>query len=516
MSIADNYTPVVEQGNGVTTVFTGPWNPVVVGYLRVYLEEIATGIQTLQVLGVDYSAATVSTGGFRVTFFTAPSALYNVVIARLTAQDQTVPYRTSKGFDGANVEQSYDKLTAMVQELQDESNRALKFPLGSTAIGQIIGIPTDQTVLMFSGTGGDVTTGPSLTEIMNAAQEAINAAASAAAAANSALQADMFANEADQDAERAMLWAIGSIGAQPAGSAKYWAEQAQLVAQTGDYVTFGPAALTLNQATGADYITLPVDPKIAARVTLNLGGVMQIAGTDFALDADPNTNRLRIVGGTSALAGVVYSGVVQLPSSLTNINAPSAGSVTTTTIENGAVTVEKLAAAVLGALVPLGAGIPYAGDADIGDYLLIADGRAVSRTDYAAFFTAFGTRFGAGNGSTTFNIPKANGMFMRFVNNGAGVDPDAGTRTAMATGGATGDTVGSVQQDALQNHQHSMGADSIYNSGSQVRVIAHTSENTAYDGGSSRFTSLAGGTGVKVATETRPKNFNMNLLIRMK
>jgi microcystin-dependent protein len=36
---------------------------------------------------------------------------------------------------------------------------------------------------------------------------------------------------------------------------------------------------------------------------------------------------------------------------------------------------------------------------------LICDGSAVSRTTYADLFTAIGTTFGAGDGSTTFNLP---------------------------------------------------------------------------------------------------------------
>lgn len=124
-------------------------------------------------------------------------------------------------------------------------------------------------------------------------------------------------------------------------SAKYWAEQAQLVATTGDYFVFS-GTLTFNQATGIDPIMLPADPKIAARVELALGGIAQIAGTDFHLDGS-NTTKLYIDGGTSGLVGVTYGGRVQIPSSLTNINAPSAGSVVTATIQNSAVTTAKIA-----------------------------------------------------------------------------------------------------------------------------------------------------------------------------
>lgn len=40
---------------------------------------------------------------------------------------------------------------------------------------------------------------------------------------------------------------------------------------------------------------------------------------------------------------------------------------------------------------------------------LICDGSAVSRTTYASLFSAIGTTFGAGNGSTTFNLPDLRG-----------------------------------------------------------------------------------------------------------
>jgi len=40
---------------------------------------------------------------------------------------------------------------------------------------------------------------------------------------------------------------------------------------------------------------------------------------------------------------------------------------------------------------------------------LIADGSDVSRTTYASLYAAIGTQFGAGNGSTTFNLPNLKG-----------------------------------------------------------------------------------------------------------
>lgn len=46
----------------------------------------------------------------------------------------------------------------------------------------------------------------------------------------------------------------------------------------------------------------------------------------------------------------------------------------------------------------------YAGAGTPENYLL-CDGSAVSRTDYANLFAVIGTTYGAGDGSTTFNLP---------------------------------------------------------------------------------------------------------------
>ena len=79
---------------------------------------------------------------------------------------------------------------------------------------------------------------------------------------------------------------------------------------------------------------------------------------------------------------------------------------------------------------------------------LVCDGSAVSRTTYAALFAVIGESCGQGDNSTTFNLPSFNGTFLCMWDNGAGRDPDAASRTAMATGGNTGDNIGSIQGDA--------------------------------------------------------------------
>lgn len=60
---------------------------------------------------------------------------------------------------------------------------------------------------------------------------------------------------------------------------------------------------------------------------------------------------------------------------------------------------------------------------------LVCDGSAVSRTTYARLFEALGTTFGAGNGSTTFNLPDLRGEFIRGIDAGRGVDVGRGFGT---------------------------------------------------------------------------------------
>lgn len=47
------------------------------------------------------------------------------------------------------------------------------------------------------------------------------------------------------------------------------------------------------------------------------------------------------------------------------------------------------------------------------DNTIYCDGSAVSRTTYAELFDAIGTTYGAGDGSSTFNIPDLRGYFIR-------------------------------------------------------------------------------------------------------
>lgn len=71
---------------------------------------------------------------------------------------------------------------------------------------------------------------------------------------------------------------------------------------------------------------------------------------------------------------------------------------------------------------PPGAIFAYGADSAPNGYLL-CDGSAVSRTAYSALFTILGTVHGAGDGSTTFNVPDLRGRQL----NGKGTMVDVDT-----------------------------------------------------------------------------------------
>ncbi|HUY04991.1 MAG TPA: phage tail protein [Rhodocyclaceae bacterium] len=77
-------------------------------------------------------------------------------------------------------------------------------------------------------------------------------------------------------------------------------------------------------------------------------------------------------------------------------------------------------------------------------------GQAVSRTTYSAAFSALGTTWGAGNGSTTFNLPDLRGRVLAGVDNMGG---SAADRITTSVSGIAGTSLGATggDQNAAQD-----------------------------------------------------------------
>lgn len=132
----------------------------------------------------------------------------------------------------------------------------------------------------------------------------------------------------------------------------------------------------------------------------------------------------------------------------------------------------------LSATVPARPLLIWHPSATVPDGYIKANGAAISRTVYAWLFGIIGTAFGAGDGSTTFNVPDLRGEFLRGLDDGRGVDAAR--------------VLGSWQADAFRAHVHDLLGGG---GGPTAPTFGANGSNSA-----GITTSSVGG------TETRPRN----------
>lgn len=90
--------------------------------------------------------------------------------------------------------------------------------------------------------------------------------------------------------------------------------------------------------------------------------------------------------------------------------------------------------------IPVGAGLEYWG-ATAPSQWVFAYGQALNRTTYSVLFGIYGTTYGVGDGSTTFNIPDKRGRASFGKDNMGGTSAD---RLTGLSGGIDGDTLGAT------------------------------------------------------------------------
>lgn len=135
---------------------------------------------------------------------------------------------------------------------------------------------------------------------------------------------------------------------------------------------------------------------------------------------------------------------------------------------------------------------------------LKANGAVLSRTVYTNLFATIGTRFGAGDGHSTFNLPDLRGEFPRFLDDGRGVD--------------AGRALGSFQGDAIRNITGfiSMAGGFFDGVGGVFAASGNTANSAAAqpNGQSDDFTFDASRM-VPTANENRPRNIALLACIKI-
>lgn len=192
MTIADNYEPIKQETNGVATQFSFDFYALSETFIKVYLE--TDGVQTL-VNSTDYEITFTENGGV-VAFYDPPAAGSYIIITRDTPREQETPFYTSSGFPAKTVEGRLDKLTAMVQELQDNVDRSAKVPVGND-VDISLPVPDDGKALVWDGDS-----------LVNSDQTLQDIADKADGAYSYAQEAKGYRDQASASATLAEEWAI--------------------------------------------------------------------------------------------------------------------------------------------------------------------------------------------------------------------------------------------------------------------------------------------------------------------
>lgn len=146
---------------------------------------------------------------------------------------------------------------------------------------------------------------------------------------------------------------------------------------------------------------------------------------------------------------------------------------------------------------PIGGIQAYAGNIAPSGYLL-CDGQEVSRITYAELYALIGTTYGAGDGSTTFNVPNLKGKVI------VGYDS---TQTEFDTLGEDGgEKKHTLTIDELPPHNHAYGYSikTFYGTGETgVQVVPNVYSS---GGNAENYVSETSGTHGNVSASSQPHN----------
>lgn len=112
---------------------------------------------------------------------------------------------------------------------------------------------------------------------------------------------------------------------------------------------------------------------------------------------------------------------------------------------------------------------------------LIADGSAVSRATFSALFAAIGTTYGAGNGSTTFNLPNITGRVIAGVDNAGVTLNAAGLGTTAIIAAVGGSQVNTLTLAQIPTGITSSGSNTINVTPPSGRFVITSGNSTILD-----------------------------------
>jgi microcystin-dependent protein len=446
------------NGNGSTSVFDYGFQIQAEGELSL-VRQNADLTEAELVLTTDYTVAGVGAdGGGQVTLVDPATDLptgSKLVIRYRGGYGQSADYSSQGGVNLGALEASLDKLTMHLRELKEVSDRAIKVDaFGTVAIDTLTA-----NVAALGAIEADL-----------AALAAIIADIEAVAAVDTEVVA--------LDGVRTQIAALGLLTAEIAALGAIPADITAVAAIPADVTAVADLATAITALTTGGAITLS-GLVVTGPVDLSAAGSLEVpVGTTGERPADA-AGLLRYNSTTGKFEGFgsTWAGLGEIADSADADLAVDPDAALRRDIGAAAI------AAAVALAIPPGSVFWMAMDAAPTGYLE-CDGSAVSRTTYANLFAKVAEVHGAGDGSTTFNLPDLRGEFIRGWDNARGVD--------------TSRAFGSTQSDLLKAHTHTVTlvANDVGSASAGVTSNTATSDTPA----TSATTSSNGG------AETRPRN----------
>jgi len=415
--------------NGATTEFSFEFKCFDSGDVRVVLTD-ADELETDLTLTTDYTVAlnadqNASPGGSITTVSTYASGNKITLVGNVDFLQGT-DLTNGGAFSAETIENSFDKVTMQVQQLNEAVERSVKTSVSSTE---------DPDALVASLFAAE----------LNAANSASSASASATSASGSATSASTSASTATTQA---------GIATTQAGNAA---------------ASAAAALVSENNAETAE-------TNAAASAASIVGDVAAAAASAAAAETS-ETNAATSASNAATSATNASNSATAAQTAETN--AETAETNAAASAADAAQSAADAAASAQG--VPTGSMLEYGGSAAPTGFLL-CDGANVDRTTYATLFTAIGTNFGVGDGSTTFGLPD----FRRRVAVGSG-GTGSGT-LGNAVGNSGGAETHTLVSGEMPSHTHTQDSHNHTLSNGTL-TLRSSATNAAYATGGSGTTS---------------------------